>query len=55
MLQRPSQQELIQLLELQRTRLTPPEIAGHRPQMVGAGLVPLPVQAKLIHWDLQAF
>jgi hypothetical protein len=55
MLDRPSQQELIQLVELQRTRLTPPEITGHRSQMVCAGLVPLPVGAKLTHRDLSAF
>jgi len=55
MLHGPSQQELIQLLVLQRTRLTPPEITRHGPQVVCAGLVTLPVGAKLTYRDLQAF
>src|SRR5207302_5982027 len=51
MFERPSQQELIQLRDLQRTRLTPAEIACRRSELIGAGLVPLPVGAKLTHRD----
>jgi hypothetical protein len=52
MFERPSLQELIQLRDLQRTRLTPAEIAGRRSEVIGAGLVPLPVSVKLTHRDL---
>ncbi|CAM3309836.1 hypothetical protein PSET11_02482 [Arthrobacter ulcerisalmonis] len=53
MLQRPSKQELIQLLELHRCRQPPPQILRHQPQMLGPGLHPPPVGPQSIRIDAQ--
>jgi hypothetical protein len=47
-LQRPSQQELVQLLKLHRRWQPPPQILRHQPQMLGPGLRPPPVGAQLV-------
>ena len=39
-LQRPRQEELVELLELHRRRQAPPQVLRHQPQMLGPGLRP---------------
>ena len=51
MLHRPLQQELIQLLQLQRRRRPPPQILRRQPQMVRAGLGTPPIRPDHLRID----
>jgi hypothetical protein len=52
-LHRPSQQELLQLLDFQRPRQPPSQVLQHQSQVIGAGLLTLAIPRQRLRVDTQ--